>query len=61
MFEDHVDVEVETITEVERLEALAREARRRVDHAANAAERPVLIRQVEDLEQEVARLRNRIH
>lgn len=60
MVESNSDAEVEAIVEIERLELLARETRRRLEHAASDADRQVLIRQLRELEQQVARVRGGI-
>lgn len=52
--------EVEQIAEIERLELEARDARRRIEHVVNIADKRVLNRQLRELEEQVRFLQARL-
>lgn len=52
--------ESEIIARIERLELDARDIRRRVEHVRNPEDRRVLNRQLEEIKQEIIRLRSRL-
>ncbi|HWE95418.1 MAG TPA: hypothetical protein VG269_15730 [Tepidisphaeraceae bacterium] len=52
--------ESEVIARIERLELDARDIRRRVEHVRNPEDRRVMNRQLEEIKQEIIRLRCRL-
>ena len=52
--------EVEQIAEIERLELEARNARRRIEHVVNIADKRVLNRQLRELEEQITFLQARL-
>jgi hypothetical protein len=52
--------EVETIAQLERLEMDARDLRRRIEHARTEADKRVLNRQLQDIDDDIKRLRWRL-
>jgi hypothetical protein len=52
--------EADTMAEIERLELEAREARRRIEHARNEADRRVLNKQLGELREQIEFLRQRL-
>ncbi|MDB5329689.1 MAG: hypothetical protein JWP03_840 [Phycisphaerales bacterium] len=52
--------ESEVIARIERLELDARDIRRRVEHVRNPEDRRVMNRQLEEIKQEIIRLRFRL-
>jgi PleD family two-component response regulator len=52
--------EAEVMAEIERLELEARDIRRRVEHARTQDDRRVLNRQLQELAEEIAHLRQRL-
>ncbi|HEV7299669.1 MAG TPA: hypothetical protein VGN72_09915 [Tepidisphaeraceae bacterium] len=52
--------ESEIIAQIERLEMHARDLRRRIEHVRNEADKRVLNRQLQDMDDEIKRLRHRL-
>ena len=52
--------ESELMAEIERLELEARDLRRKIEHLANAQDRRVMNRQLQELEEQVSRLQSRL-
>jgi outer membrane murein-binding lipoprotein Lpp len=52
--------ETELIAQIERLESDARGLRRRIEHAHNAADKKVLNRQLQEIKEDIDRLRWRL-
>jgi len=52
--------EPEVIAQIERLECDARELRRRIEHVRSAEDRRVLNRQLQDINDDIALLRDRL-
>ena len=55
-----LETETEIIAEIERLEMQARDVRNRLEHAKSDADRRVLQEQLDEVEEQVNRLRSRL-